>query len=43
VNSTTNKVDSKNITAKYVNGVLEVIVPKKEEAKEQPAINIEIQ
>ena len=38
----TEKVDSKNISAKYENGVLEVTVPKKEEAKEQPAINIEI-
>lgn len=38
----TNKVDSTNISAKYENGVLEVTVPKKEKAKEQSAINIEI-
>jgi len=38
----TEKVDTTDIKAQYVNGVLEVTVPKKEEAKEQPAIHIEV-
>ena len=37
-----NKVDSSNITAKYADGILYVNIPKKEEAKMQPARMIEI-
>ena len=35
-------VDSANIHAKYENGILTIDLPKKEEAKPQPARTIEI-
>jgi HSP20 family protein len=35
-------VDSEKITANYVNGVLSITIPKKEEAKPQPPKAIEI-
>lgn len=35
-------VDSEKITANYVNGVLSIRIPKKEEAKPQPPKSIEI-
>lgn len=35
-------VDAQAIKAEYVNGILEVTLPKKEEAKPQPARKIEI-
>ena len=35
-------VDSGNIEAKYLNGVLNITIPKKEEAKEKPAREIKI-
>ena len=37
-----NKVDGDKITAKYIDGVLYVTVPKKEEAKVKPARQISI-
>ena len=37
-----NKVDSSKITAKYADGILYVNIPKREEAKVQPARMIEI-
>ena len=35
-------VDSTNIAANYVDGILSVVIPKKEEAKPQPARKIDI-
>lgn len=35
-------VDSNNITASHSNGILTIVIPKKEEAKEKPAKQIEI-
>ncbi len=35
-------VDSDNIKAKHSNGILNVVIPKKEEAKEKPMRQIEI-
>jgi HSP20 family protein len=35
-------VDSEKISAKYENGILKVIIPKREEAKPKPAKTIEI-
>ena len=35
-------VESGNIDAKYLNGVLNILIPKKEEAKEKPAREIKI-
>lgn len=35
-------VDSANINAKYENGILNIVLPKKEEAKPQPVRMIEI-
>ncbi len=37
-----NTIDSNAITAKYENGILQLTLSKKEEAKEKPARNIEI-
>lgn len=35
-------VDAENIAAKFENGVLNILLPKKEEAKEKPAVEIKI-
>ncbi len=37
-----NTVDSEKISATYENGILKVLIPKKEEAKTKPARTIEI-
>ena len=37
-----NTADSEKIGAKYENGILKVVIPKKEEAKPRPARTIEI-
>lgn len=37
-----NLIDGENISAEYLNGILHVSLPKKEEAKPQPATFIEI-
>jgi HSP20 family protein len=37
-----NLVDSEKITAKYENGILKVVIPKKEEAKPKPIKQIKI-
>jgi len=37
------KVDDSNIVAKYENGVLQVVLPKREEVKPKPAKFVEIQ
>ena len=37
-----NTVDSEKISATYENGILRVLIPKKEEAKTKPARTIEI-
>ncbi|GAA6765490.1 Hsp20/alpha crystallin family protein [Flavobacterium sp. CGRL1] len=37
-----NVVDEENITARYVNGLLHLSIPKKEEAKQKPPRMIEI-
>jgi HSP20 family protein len=37
-----NTIDSEKISAKYDNGLLKVVIPKKEEAKPKPAKTIEI-
>ncbi|MDX9891451.1 MAG: Hsp20/alpha crystallin family protein [Bacteroidales bacterium] len=36
-------IDDEKITAKYENGILKVILPKRDEAKPKPALQIEIQ
>ena len=37
-----NTVEGEKISAKYVDGVLQILIPKKEEAKQKPARQIEI-
>jgi HSP20 family protein len=36
------QVDSNNIRARYENGILEVVIPKAEEAKAKPARDIQV-
>jgi HSP20 family protein len=39
----TNHINSENISANFTNGVLEIVLPKKEEILEKAAMEIEIQ